>query len=179
MPEVSRLSIAAANQFVGQEPRKRGRPRKKPMLTVLKEIDPREIIRLQKEIVRLIESGRCSNLSQAAKEVGISPAMAHAWKRLSKDFDNALSLAREVVADGLEADLLGSDATTAKYNMLKGLRPEYRETYNVNLRNPRLEADLIELKKLTEAVLLAMTPPPAPEPIPTEPPKPDEGKNVP
>lgn len=160
--QIKRLSVVSADQFIGQEPRKRGRPRKKPLLTVLKEIDPREVIRLQKEMVRLIESGKCSNLSSAAKEVRISPAMAHAWKRMSKEFDTALMLAREVIADGLEADLLGSDSSTAKYNMLKGLRPEYRETFNVNIRNPRLEALLEEIKKVTEAA--TPTPPPAETP---------------
>ena len=160
--EVKRISVVSADQLVGQEPRKKGRPRKKPLLTVLKEIDPKEVLRLQKEMVRLIESGRCSTLSQAAKEVRISPAMAHAWKRMSKDFDTALSLAREVVADGLEQDLLGGESATAKYNMLKGLRPEYRETFNVNIRNPRLESLLEELKKITEAAT------PTPPPIPPE-----------
>ncbi len=142
------MEILQVNDIIPETKRPRGIPRKGLTLDFGSKLAPEQILKFKKEILKLIEDRKANTPSKAAKILNISPSMVHAWMIDDKVFNQAVILTKEVVADWIEEDIIEGGAATSKINVLKGIRPEYRDNYNINIRNPKLEELLAELKTI-------------------------------
>lgn len=124
----------------------------------------KEYQRLMKESLELIAADECQNLTQAAERLGVSPMTLYALRDKYPDWANQLKAAEQIIADRIEEALDHSKNVVGQIFRLKKLRPEYRDSYKIDVTTTKLEQMLTDLKKLG-------TPTPVPQiEMPTEPP---------
>jgi len=109
---------------------------------------PEQVVRFKMLILDKLESGEAFTLSEAANQIGIMPVRAYSWSKYDPDFREMIALARQVRADRLEMELTNSNNIVAKIFILKGLRPEFRENYKVEVSDTRFVDLLEELRRL-------------------------------
>ena len=98
------------------------------------------------KILDLLSSGQVNNLTDAAHLCELPPILVHSWARWDKDFSEFVNIAKEVVADKLEAKLTEHENFIPNMMILKGLRPKYRDNFKIDLNSSKLEELLTEIK---------------------------------
>jgi len=127
------------------------------------------------QILSILDNSEAKTLSGAARMVGISPSKVRDWTRSDENFRNQVKQAQKVLADRLIEELLDDQFAkmpqiVAKIFIIKGLAPEFRDSYKVvEFRDKRGVEILEELRRLgkqhTEKVSkLPEQLPPAPQP---------------
>jgi hypothetical protein len=105
---------------------------------------------LIQKVLALYEQGEISTLSEAAEKLGVSKYTLYKLKRSDPEFAEELDIAREIVADRLEAELLTCDKypeAFARIFRLNGLRPEVYKDKKLTFSNPVLEGLLKSLNR--------------------------------
>jgi len=105
---------------------------------------------LKRNVLDLFETTMCTTLSEAATKLGLSKYKVYKWKRDDSEFVAELQIAKELVADQLEQELLKAEKmaeVTARIFLLNGLRPGTYKGTNISIENPRLEKLLEEITK--------------------------------
>lgn len=111
--------------------------------------DSRRKAALKQAIIELIEAEEADNLSQACDKLKIPKLRAYQWRKQDEDWSNLLNQAEQIKADRLETELDNLKNVVGIIFRLKKLRPEYREKYQINIRNDGLKILLEELRNLS------------------------------
>ena len=87
-------------------------------------------------ILSILDASEAKTLSAAARLVGISPTKVRDWVRSDENFRNQVKQAQKVLADKLIEELLDDQLAkmpqiVAKIFIIKGLAPEFRDSYKV------------------------------------------------
>lgn len=112
---------------------------------------------LKRQILELFEAQKVTTLSRAAELVRISKYTAYKWKADDLEFAEELKIAKELVADRLEEEILEQDklpGVTARIFLLNGLRPGIYKDRRLELTNPRLESLLAKLREAGQQPLI-------------------------
>jgi len=116
-------------------------------------LDKATIAKAKRAILERIESEEADNISEACDLLEIPKTRAHGWAKSDKHWGNLIAQAQQIKADRLEARL---DTLTGKGEViglifrLKKLRPEYRDTYRIDIHNESLEKLLQELRAMRQ-----------------------------
>ncbi len=111
-------------------------------------LSPDDIIAYKIKVLEFLTDGQARTLSSAATMAGLPASRVHHWAREDKDFEEAINLAREIVADKIEDYLIDNKNPIVQIFLLKGYRPMFRENFKIDIRNPKLEELLLELKAI-------------------------------
>lgn len=152
------MEIKKANDLLSPRPapkKKGGRPRKPLSIAYGKTLTPDEILTCKIRILELLEQGKARTVTEACEVLQIPAIRAHGWARTDKEFAESVQLAREIVADQVEANLIGNRNVIAQIFLLKGYRPKFRDNYKAELDNPNLLKLLEELKAIGQRQLAA------------------------
>lgn len=144
----------------------------KQSLEAFKPIPSEQVAGLKAEILNVLDMGIAETLSDAARRLAIRPSQAHNWLATDDNFRKLYNQAREVLADRLERELLSSDNVIAKIFLLKGLRPQYRDNFHVDITDNRTRELLDELRRLGNPAL--PQPPPTVSVLPAGTPTPSD-----
>jgi hypothetical protein len=137
--------------------RKKGTPNKpggvlinqdSKLANAMPKMTPTQILDAKVEILRLMADGLAKNVTEACKKLNLQPARVHGWAKTDKDFKEMLDAVYEVIADEIETGFLTGKNDIPKMMMLKGIRPQYRDNYKVDLSTEKVEQMLADLKKL-------------------------------
>ena len=141
------------------------RPKK---ATKLPHMSTEEIMDTKHKILELLSSGDATTISEAARSINVEPHKVYTWGRSDPDFREAVTAAREVVADDIEKRLQNHPNFIPLMFLLKAYRPEFRENYRYGGTDSKLEEILGELSRKAQEEPL-----PTPEPEKVEkPPEP-------
>jgi len=105
------------------------------------------------KVLDLYETGEISTLSEAAERLGVSKYTLWKLKRSDPEFAQELDIAREIVADRLEKELLECDKYPEAFSrifLLNGLRPEKYKDKKLTFSNPVLENLLKSLRTASQ-----------------------------
>lgn len=88
------------------------------------------------QILSTLDNSEAKTLSGAARMIGISPTKVREWARSDENFRNQVKQAQKVLADKLIEELLDDQLAkmpqiVAKIFIIKGLAPEFRDSYKV------------------------------------------------
>jgi len=132
---------------------------RKPNSTKIQEhLRDAEIIAVKNQIIELMDSEQVSNLSQAAKILGISKLKLYGWRQKDSEWSRLLEQANQIRADRLEQEIeqaiveeTGKPITMpyvmARFFRLKSIRPEkYRDNFKFELVDGRMKQLLEDLK---------------------------------
>ena len=122
------------------------KPGPKSGLSRYNRMSPDTVLHYKGKILDLLCTGQARTYTEAAEKLGVTPAKVHAWALWDKDFQEALHLAKEIVADKLETKLTDHANFIPQMMILKGLRPIYRDNYKIDLQDSRTKELLEELR---------------------------------
>lgn len=111
---------------------------------------PDVVLEFKKSILQLLEAGEVDNLSQAAEYLGISKFAVYQWKDSDPEWNKMVKQVDQLRADDLEKKLDKMNNPVGLIFRLKKLRPEYRDTFKIDVKNEALEKLLTELKNIGE-----------------------------
>jgi hypothetical protein len=138
--------------------RKKGTPNKPGYAKVLQggkianlmpKMTEAQILDAKVEILRLLSDGLARNVTEACNRLHIPATKVHRWCKTDKDFGQLLDAVYEVTADNIETGFLNGKNDIPKMMMLKGIRPQYRENFKVDLSTEKVEQMLKDLKDLS------------------------------
>ena len=128
---------------------KLGRPVGKTKIReIFKQLPASQILDHKVKILELMSDGTCTTLTSAAEKLHLTPVQVHHWARNDSDFSEMVRLAREIVADRIEAEFQTHANFIPKMMLLKGYRPMFRDNAKLDLTNTKLIELLDELKKV-------------------------------
>jgi hypothetical protein len=139
------------NTTAPKVPKKMGRPPKlKNQFSsdIARVVKADEVLLRKVEILELISSGTCINITAAAEKLGISPGAVYMWSIRDPDFGELLKMAQETFTDKLEQELATHSNFIPRMMVLKGRRPIYRDNWKAAPDSQQLVNLLSELKKL-------------------------------
>jgi len=115
--------------------------RKMPLITAQEQVD------VKFAILDKLTKGEAKTISEAARQLEISPQRVYSWGKSDPDFREAVSATREVVADELEERLRSHGNFIPLMFLLKAYRPEFRENYRFDGVNSKMDEILAELSR--------------------------------
>lgn len=124
------------------------KPGIKPHLTVIPNFKASEVLKFKKVILELLEAGEVQNLSQAALYLGLPRLAPYSWKITDPEWARRVQQTDQLRADELEEKLDKLNNVVGYIFRLKKLRPEYRDTFKLDIHNEALETLLKELKEV-------------------------------
>ena len=107
-----------------------------------------QMLEYKAEILRLLESGECLTLAEAAKRVGAKPTRVYAWLESDPDFKELHRLVKKMAADAIEVEFRTHANFIPQMMLLKGAYPEYRDNYRFIATSGKLEELLKELAEV-------------------------------
>jgi hypothetical protein len=116
------------------------------------------------QILDLFEEGRITTLSEAAHILDLSKYAVYHWAFRDVDFGEALKIAKEIVADRIEVQLLECDKmaqVTARIFLLNGLRPGIYKGTKIEVDSPKLQKLLTDIREAGKANEPKALPPPS------------------
>ena len=106
-----------------------------------------EILDSKYKIIELLLEGKAVTISDAARQLELSPAQVYSWGKTDPDFTAAIKSVREVVADDLEVKLRTHNNFIPQMFALKAYRPEFRDNARIDYVDSKLGEILNELKQ--------------------------------
>ena len=104
----------------------------------------------KRKVLDLFETTNVTTLSEAAEKLNFSKYRVYKWKRNDSEFAQELQIAKELVADRLEQELLTCEKyheAFARIFLLNGLRPNVYKHNKFVIENPKFEKLLQDIKK--------------------------------
>lgn len=129
------------------------------------QMSPAEVQDMKIKVLQLLADGvddtgyPILTATDAARSLGFKPYRVYQWLSNDPEFRSAIDLCRQVAADRIEGEFYMHDNFIPKMMILKGIRPMYRDNFQVRVDDSHLNELLTELKALSTA-------PANPEPAP-------------
>jgi len=124
---------------------------------ILEKYTPEQIRKFKENILDILEARTADTLSDACKQISVKPTKAYDWMKHDRAFKNRVNAVKEVIADEIFKQLLhieysnnSKPSITALIFLLKGLRPEFRDTFKIIEEKDQKTRELLEeLRKMS------------------------------
>lgn len=127
-----------------------GRPVKFFKFDLEAEIPKSEVNDFKRQVIEQLGNGLASTPTEAADLIGLQAIQVRKWLKEDKSFSEACRMAREVLGERLLSELRLSKNDIAKFFLIKGIFPEYRDNYKPNMIDSKLESLLKQLNALAK-----------------------------
>lgn len=124
------------------------KPKGSSMVQRLGKFTDEQILDYKYEILKLMTEGGCATVTEACKVLKLNPALVYNWSQSDPEFKGMVKMTHEVAADELEATFRKHANFIPGMMLLKGYRPEFRDSYKEAPSTAKLETLLEELKAL-------------------------------